>query len=305
MTKTLIAFSGGMDTAYLLYKLLSETKDEVTALHLVRDEDTKHKIASPHKNNKHIPALVEELRKIRDFKFITKLVADDDYPPDIMHHWYPYLISYAAPFLNEGIYDRVGTGRTWEQFNQRVVNFIDPFTKLPIRGNPSAFATQRLFDKLVHKGTIWKPLTTHEYHRDFNRWHVFSYLPKEIRKHTFSCDFPNFVDDEAIPCGGCHKCLWDKFTEAVVAQRWTAKQLEDYKLTKAREFGSGSKVAPMRAWLPIVMGEGKIWMDLDTKEKVQEFVEVRPYYSVPANVSKESIWNMNDLSDIANKPIIA
>ena len=305
MTKTLIAFSGGMDTAYLMYKLLSETDDEVTAIHLVRNDDAKHKIASPLKNNKHIPGLVEELKKVRDFKFISKLVADDDYPPDIMHHWYPYLISYAAPFLNEGIYDRVATGRTWEQFNQRVVNFIDPFTKLPIKGNPSAFATQRVFDRLVRKGTIWKPLTTYEYHADFNRWHVFTYLPENIRKHTFSCDFPEFVDDKAVECGGCHKCLWDKFTRVVMKEGWSAERLETFKIEKGKEFGAGGKSAPMRAWLPIVMGKGKIWMDLDTKEKVKEFVQWRPYYSVPPNLSKDSIWNMNDLTDVANKPILA
>jgi 7-cyano-7-deazaguanine synthase in queuosine biosynthesis len=295
-----------MDSTYVIYKLLSETNDDVTAIVLIRGEHAKRTITPRREILKHVPNLIQELKKIRTFDVIFKVAEDNDYSDEIMHHWYTYLIAYAAPFLNEGLYDRVATGRTWEQFNIKVVDFIDPATNEPIVGNPTAFATQRLFDRLVEKGTIWKPLTTHDFHDHFTRWHAFKCIPDNIRNRTFSCFSPIENDYGNTPCGKCHKCLWDKITLLFIENGYTAEQLETYKVAKSIEYGSPGKTANMRAWLPLITKDcTDYWNGLDTKEKVQAFCRDMPYYTLPKDIPEGSIWDMSDISDIGNKPIVA
>lgn len=311
MKKTLVLFSGGMDSTFVMYMLLKNTDDEVTAILFETAEGSHNKISSPKIQNRHLPELVQELKKIRDFKFIIKQVADDDYDEEIMSHYYTYLVAYAAPFINDGTYDRIVTGRTWEQYNKKLV-FDGKI------GNPSSFAAQRLFKKLVKPGYVfdgqndaklsdrlyklWNPLTTHEYYKEFNRWHAFTYLPENIRERTFSCNFPIIGEDKNDACGECYKCLWDELVQTLIKAGYNSQQIEEFRKNKCKEFGTDTRDAPMRMWLPLYMGKGKIFDDLDTKEKVKDFIAdvYKGHYSVPAKFAKQkdSIWYMDDVSDV-------
>jgi len=293
--KTLVLFSGGMDSTFVMYKLLSETSDEVTAILFETAEGSKNKISSPKIQNRHLHDLVEELKKIRDFNFIVKQVADDDYDEEVMNHYYTYLVAYAAPYLNDGTYDRVTTGRTWEQYNKRLV--FDGRI-----GNPSSFAAQRLFKRLATRGELWNPLITHEYHHNFNRWHAFTYLPEHVRNKTFSCNSPVVGEEKNEPCLECYKCLWDELVQTLMNSGYTSEQIEQFRMSKCKEYGNGLKDAPIRMWIPLFMKKGRIFDDLDTKEKIQDFISdsYKPHYSIPSKYrkQKESIWFMSDVSDL-------
>jgi hypothetical protein len=295
MIKTLVLFSGGMDSTFVMYKLLSETDDKVTAVLFETADGSTNKISSPKIQNGHVINVVYELKKIRDFDFIVKKVSDDDYEEEVMNHYYTYLVAYSAPFLNDGTYDRVSTGRTWEQYNKKLA--YDGRI-----GNPSAFAAERLFRKLARRGSLWNPLVTHDFCQSFNRWHAFTFLPESLRSKTFSCNSPVITDDKVEPCKECYKCLWDELVLTLIENGMNANQIEEFRKRKCREYGNDVKDAPIRLWIPLFMGRGRILFDLDTKEKVINFV-TDPWighYSIPKKFHRvqNSIWYMNDLSDI-------
>jgi hypothetical protein len=291
--KTLVLFSGGTDSTYVLYKLLTETDDEVTALTLERTEDLGIKgLAGPPESNLRIPKLVEELKKIRNFTHIKKIVTKDEINEET-DHYYTYGITWAAPFLNDETYDRLATGRTWEQHDQNL------FKNTSIRGTPALLASKRLFKKLTTRGELWNPLATHEYHDKFNKWHIFKYLPKNLLQFTFSCDQPIVCDDGSWNerCYECYKCLWDEKVLEMIDQGYNDVQIDSYRRLKSLQYGHKGKSAPMRFWLPIEMGKGVILRDLDTKEKVQEFIEKKWHYTLLFR-SEKGIWDFSDFSDL-------
>jgi 7-cyano-7-deazaguanine synthase in queuosine biosynthesis len=297
--KTLVLFSGGLDSTYVMYKLLSETEDEITAVLLETANGSTNKISSPKDQNRHVLNIVNELKKIRDFDYVVKQVWDDEYDEEVMNHYYTYFVAYAAPFINSKTFDRLVTGRTWEQFNKKLVETEDKRI-----GNPSYFATIRLMTKLTRRGYLWNPLITHDFHDHFNRWHVFKYLPDNLKTKTFSCNSPIKTEEKNKPCKECYKCLWDELVNIFKENGSTAAQVEDFRRKKCREYGISKKDAPMRFWLPLFMKKGRIFDDLDTKEKIQKHIgnPNLPHYSVPKKFADdpESIWYMNDLSDIKN-----
>jgi 7-cyano-7-deazaguanine synthase in queuosine biosynthesis len=303
-TKSLVLFSGGLDSTYILYKLLSETDDEVTAITFQRDYDSELYVAYPPLNFVRLPKLVEELRKIRNFQHIVRTVTEEEMNPDT-DHTYTYFISYAAPFLNDGTYDRIVTGRTAEQWDKKV-QVADHKT---IQGSPTNVAATRLFRRLVTRGEVWNPLQKNVWHENFNKWHAFYYLPENLYRLTFSCNRPISIDNGADieSCGQCYKCLWDEKVAELISLGLNAAQIDEWRKTKAYYYGSEyNKIyAPMRIWLPIEMGHGNIYRGVDTLEKCREFVRKGPSYSLKRRPNKEgTIWDMSDLSDLDGVELI-
>jgi len=295
--KTLVLFSGGLDSTYVMYKLLSETNDKITAVLLETAVGSTNKISSPKVQNSRVIDVVNELKKIRDFEFIVKYVSDNEYDDEIMNHYYTYFVAYAAPFVNDRKYDKLVTGRTWEQFNKKLVETDDKRI-----GNPSYFAALRLMTRLTRRGYLWNPLVSHDFENHFNRWHVFKYLPDNLKSKTFSCNSPVTSEDKTQPCKECYKCLWDELVNTFIESGLTADQVEDFRRKKCREYGISKKDAPIRFWLPLFLGRGRIFDELDSKEKIQALIgnPSMPHYSVPKKFAEDpkSIWYMNDLSDI-------
>jgi 7-cyano-7-deazaguanine synthase in queuosine biosynthesis len=303
-TKSLVLFSGGLDSTYILYKLLSETDDEITAITFQRDYDSELYVAYPPLNFLRLPTLIEELRKIRNFSHIMKTVTEEEMNPDT-DHTYTYFISYAAPFLNDGTYDRIVTGRTAEQWDKKV-QVADHKT---IDGSPTNVAATRLFRKLVTRGEVWNPLQKNVWHQNFNKWHAFYSLPQNLYRLTLSCNRPIAIDDGTWneSCGQCYKCLWDEKVAELIGYGYTAEQIDDWRKTKAYYYGSeyARIYAPMRIWLPIEMGHGNIYRGIDTLEKCREFVRKGPSYSLKRRQNKEgTIWDMSDLSDLEGVDLI-
>jgi len=290
--KILVSFSGGFDSTYIMYKLLKETNHEITAVcfygyhkDICMSVQPKLSVIQPNLN-----FLVAELKKIRDFTFITKEIQREEFTedneflsrylvegekPPVSSGPLDYFIWWAIPGINAGLYDTLVHGISWEQMRKKYK------TTDGTEGSPKHVEAEKKLNRHASNARMWFPLLNHDFHHKFNRWHIFKHMPENLQKYCISCASP-VVDEDSIkePCGYCFKCLWDKFTKNVVEHDvMNAEQLEEYRYKKALEYGGGNGItATMRYWIPVEMQARKSYyhvdgLVLDTKEKVQEYMQ--------------------------------
>jgi hypothetical protein len=297
MLKTIMLFSGGADSAFIAYKILSETDDELTALVLVNEPEGSITWAHKETHIFKLNSLVDELKKIRNFQVIIKQVSKKEIHPE-NNHVYLYGIEYVAPYINDGTYDRFVTGRTWEQQNQSL------FKGSLIKGTPTYFASKNLWDKLTKRGTLWDPLVDGTFYKEFNRWHILKYLPNSIRDRTVSCHYPKFNEEhsDVVACGVCYKCLWEEKVQEFFDKGYTSEQITAWRRLKSLEYGGGNNISsPMRYWLPVEMKKGTILnyvyddgtkIKLDSKEIIQKINQTKEHYTY-RNRPKTGIWDFS------------
>jgi hypothetical protein len=294
MTKSLIFFSGGADSTYVLYKLLTETDDEITTCCLQRENyDSPYTFAPVKETFLHLPKLLEELRKIRDFKHIYKTVNEDEVTPDT-NHAYTFFINYAAPSINDGTYDRIVSGRTREQ-HDRVYKVGE---NKYIHGMPSAIAAERFFKKVCNRGELFNPLLDDVWFKGYNRWHAYTQMPKNLAPLINSCDYVKVCDDgqTILPCKECWKCLWDEMVFDFIAKGHGPEYMDYYRKLKSIEYGGSTGIyAEMRGWVPIEMGRGRYFRDIKTKEDLIRRTKNNIHSRIPENASKE-IWDYSDVA---------
>jgi 7-cyano-7-deazaguanine synthase in queuosine biosynthesis len=283
--KSLLAFSGGTDSTYVLYKLLTETDDEVTAITLKKDKTAEVLNLAGDRSYANIPYVLEELLKIRDFKFIEHRIREK-HQTEETKHYYTYFVSYAAPFLNDGTYDRIITARTWEQHNQKMISKT-------VIGSISEIAAQRLMKRETNRGYIWNPLVTHDFHQNFNKAHIYLHLPKNLKKYTVSCSNPSleFVDSKRIvkECGECYKCLFNEKVEQFLALGHTPEQIQNWTETKGFEYGGNLGLsAPIRKWIHIDRMEDSIKKE-EAKQALIYDVNNKRHYTFNT-IKAEGIW---------------
>ena len=267
MKRTLLAFSGGIETAYIAWKLLTETEDELTCLFLKTPNSVgRRQFDGDIHQYKKIQPLITELKKIRPFEVILKQCQEHEFNFET-EHYYTFFINFAAPLLNLGIYDRIATGRTWEQAGQKILS--DP----NLNGSPSSIAGKRLFDRLVTKGELWNPLVTHDFKQNFTKAHAIQELPQNILSKTFSCVTPMLNEnDEYHACDLCFKCLSIKNINKKLSQGKTPEEIDAWRIEKSYEYGGGQVMAPFRYWIYLEMG-----------------VELPPHINQPKFVNKQQI----------------
>jgi hypothetical protein len=284
-------FTGGYDSTYILYKLLTETDHEVTATILVRSEDLNSRLdikaafALPKNSISNVDLIVEELRKIRDFAYYKHSVTPSEFKDDIlsnykkgsMRHLGPwnYIAWYAV--ANKDNFDMIVSGITWEQLQKKFYNK---------KGNDSSaeqgiekvnYLKKWIADRAPNI-TLFTPLLTHEYHQNFTRWHVFKYLPEQYARMALSCATPT---KNYEGCEKCYKCLWDRMVRNLMLYSdYSSEQIEEYRHSKALEYGGGDGItAQIRVWLPIEMqchdacSFSEELGIIDTKEKAIEFTQ--------------------------------
>jgi len=126
--KTILPISGGLDSTYLLWKLLSETSDEITAVFVdlssvdarFRQKYDIRSFAFEESGTEYIvkvSRIVDWLKtNVRDFTFLiepidvnylTRGVGSPNNPP-------AYMARYAVPKINAGTYDRLCLSNEWE-----------------------------------------------------------------------------------------------------------------------------------------------------------------------------------------------
>lgn len=280
--KSAVAFSGGYDSTYVLWKLLTLTDEEVTAISFVRAPGaTKPWFAQPAELTTHIPKIIDELQKIRPFTHIVRVVSDEDITEENNEATVFFVSEYVAD-INNGTYDNLVSGRSWEQYNEyRIKGVLGTLTDM---------VAQRIFDRDATRGKLWYPLVTRDFHYHYCRWHTFTYLPENLQALCVSCCDPVNVDGNIVHCGQCHKCLWDEKVRWMIAQGWNADQVNAWKHLKGLQYGGGNGLsAPTRFWVPVEMGRGKITYGMDTAEKIKEQVQRVRHYSI-AHRPNEGVW---------------
>jgi hypothetical protein len=195
--KTLVAFSGGLDSTYVLWKLLTTTDDDITACfiderYLADSFGVSTPNNSPYSYNS-VLSLVSELKKIRTFEFKTINVYTF-LPDETKEIWF---LRHFVEKVNDETYDRIafGIGDVGAKF-QESNSELDKIPRVYV-------ALQREFAKIATRGTLY----FHYIETNETRVHVFIHLPQNIKELTFSCGNPLIQLDGSISnCGKCKKC---------------------------------------------------------------------------------------------------
>jgi hypothetical protein len=250
--KTLVSFSSGFDSTYVLWKILTETDDEVTVLYF-DTEKVSYEIFTDKKPVKKEMTihLLDIMKKEtgRDLKTVFPILTDKDVTPELKHNSLLF-IRWAAPFINDGTYDRIVHGGSYEDRHQKIVPHLE-YT-------PSCYAEQRLFDKLCNRGNLWRPLITDEWHKKYNRLCAILNLPKNIVREINSCDRVKKVETknglQFKKCNTCHKCLMNRKYIELYKQGYTLEQITDWREKKSYEYGNNGLMASYKYWIEIEMG---------------------------------------------------
>jgi hypothetical protein len=210
--RTLVSFSGGLDSTYTLWWLLKNTNDDVTALFLDESYLTESYLTSRGVvNAPYIPNLVSELQKIRTFEFKT-VNAYEFGPDETKEVW---ILRYIAPKINDGTYDKVtfGTG----DVGSRLENSTPAFDRIP-RGY---IALQREFAKIANRGEIY----FHYLKYNETRVHATINLPDNVKSLILACSGPQIQSDGTlVRCGTCNKCVQDAVIESSLAAKKTIEE---------------------------------------------------------------------------------
>lgn len=284
-----------------MYKLLKETDHEITAVCFYGYHPEIALAVSHRPDEPNVSLLVAELKKIRDFEFIMKEYSREEFTEDnellsgyilkghrsdlpVVSGPINYLVWYAIPGINEGKYETVVNGITWEQLKKKYKNISNA------EGSPKHEQAEQKLKKFAPNGKFWLPLLNHDFHYQFNRWHIFKYLPQQYAKYCLSCAYPIYSEEEShlVGCKQCFKCLWDNMAKSLIDHAdFDSGKLEEYRMNKALEYGGGNGItAPIRLWLPIEMkakySYGNVKLNgekilLDTKEKLQDYMQKKTF----------------------------
>jgi hypothetical protein len=181
--KTFVSLSGGLDSTYLLWKLLSETTDEVTALFVDLTDATprliqKYDIRSfefsdcgdDYKN--YITDVANWLKaNVRDFNLIIEPISTDYLVRGIGSPNNPpaYITRYAIQHINDGIYDRLCLSNEWE--NDGYANGGSVTTR-----RNGAWVAHEIFVAEAQRGRVNFTLLD----MDYNQAYALNEMPEEL-----------------------------------------------------------------------------------------------------------------------------
>ena len=229
-----------MDSSYLAYKLLTETSDDITLLAVVSESYKAEGIA----RNIVIAmqSLIAELKKIRSFKMEYVFADSTNVTTIEMDRWNTFPMYMFADKFNDGTYDKLVSGTTWEQCDGAF------FKHSSVRGYPKHLDAQKIFSRLTNRGEIWNPMLTHDFYQNFGRWHAIKYLPEHIMSKTVTCT-AGFVDSER--CTRCDKCALKTSVERMMSKGATASDVDDWRRTKSLEYGGGTRDSGTQRWIQL------------------------------------------------------
>ena len=180
--KTLLSISGGVDSTYLLWKILTETTDEVVAINvdvasITQQLKLKYDIRAFNnedaKNANKIKLIIEWLKaNVRDFTFISEPINEAYLSRDMSYPNSPsvYFTRYSLNKINTNIADRLCISHEWE--NDGLAN---GGTVGKNRSTGSIIAKE-IFIKGATRGSIEFSLLD----MDYNHSYALSELPSEL-----------------------------------------------------------------------------------------------------------------------------
>jgi len=297
--KTIVLFSGGRDSIYLAYKLLADTSDEITLVVLLKGGSDENILKSG-VNYYDLSTIIEtmiELRRYRKFDLIIHTPEKHQVQSFVNDHWHNYALNLFAKELNEGKYDRIASGITWEQEDsyENCCKHAKEFKGM-LRCNVNYNHTPNNIDK----SKIWQPLLTHDIHSNFNRWHVLKHMPEHLS---------NSIDTKRAES----KNVFDDTVRRFISKGWRANDLDEWRKEKSREYAGGSSDRDMSytTWIyleneqPLLQKEGVAFPNrnlaprkITTKQQCIEWydtVEFNPpvdHTLVQWNLTKEAEYEL-------------
>jgi 7-cyano-7-deazaguanine synthase in queuosine biosynthesis len=281
--KTVVAFSGGLDSTLVLWKLLTETDEEITAVYL-DGQGVDDDIMTSKSEGQFVRAqkVVEELQKIRPFTLIKYTINSEEVTEEI-HHKILLFIQYAAPFINDGTYDKLVHCATYEDHHQKLYSHLE-YT-------PTYYAAKRLFDKLCTRGIYSNPLVTDTWYTKYTRAYALKDLPENLKNIVASCVniSYNISTDTYDACGSCSKCLIDKkFKEFLEAGKTPAEILE-WKEQKSYEYGDGNTMGSIFRWIHAEV-DSPTPITKDMLQTAVSVIGVHHHFQRVKNLNSEGIW---------------
>ena len=245
--KTIVCYSGGHDSIYLAYRLLKDTTDEITLFILTSDSVN---WAIKPKQLERVYDSIELLKTIRNFEVICHDVSYANVSNTFIFDTdKTYAIKVLADDINNGKYDRIANGRSWEQTDG---SYYLP--DLSLKGFLTDINAKKLADKILTRGSIWLPLVDNTFHENYGRWHTLMYLPEVFiktsisylspnddykRKDTYEAHDPNVVD----------KCVYDILVKQKINAGCTEEEYISWRCQKDIEYGGNTGKSCMpRHW---------------------------------------------------------
>lgn len=250
--RTIIPFSGGLDSTYLLWRTLTETDDEVTILiskaeHVPICVPLRTSKESRQESGRDNPAKPANwlAQNVRRFNVLVEEVSCDHETNVDIPSIGQLSVAMCATWCNEGRFDNVMVA--WEHDNDGTLRGA----MKDFRHGPSCLVSLETFKRIAKRGRIEFPLIAMNY----SQAHAITELPTALFETTFSCD----RGVGGAPCGECYKCCKRKF----ILDRLQAGDTPDDIAAFCR-----LKSTTPEGWVPM-----KIWL----KEFVPEF---RPHWDM-------------------------
>jgi 7-cyano-7-deazaguanine synthase in queuosine biosynthesis len=263
--KVIIPCSTGLDSVYVLWKILSTTQDDVTAIFLTEGElhstnKIKYDLRAFDAFNRigihdRVTSIMSWLKtNVRDFKYFETPM-ELDY---LSKAWnepnnaQTYMVRYATPKINTGEYDKLII--CTERENDGFANGGTIQTR-----RTGGMAALDLFKTIATRGEISFPLMETTY----NQAHALVEMPQELIDLTFSCQ--SGLPD---PCGQCFKCTKRKFFCDEIAAGKTLSEIDALVESKS--------VLPNGKWMSM-----KYWVASEENAPEWEMLEWPSSYAVP------------------------
>jgi tRNA(Ile)-lysidine synthase TilS/MesJ len=250
--KTVLEFSGGWDSTFLLWKLLTETDDEITVVY-IDSQFVSKRIVSNVSHIQYVRAqkVVEKLQQIRPFTFKTHFLKKEEITNEIDNKILLF-IQYVAPLINDGTYDRLTFAISYEDNHRKIFPHLE-YT-------PIYYAAKRLFDKICTRGEYFVPLLDDTWYSKYTKAYAIKELPENIKNVIASCHNSSFdfAKDSFVDCDVCNNCvLIEKFKE-MLDLGLTPDEIVTWRLNKASEYGDGTLMVASPKdidWLSTEMGK--------------------------------------------------
>ncbi len=236
--KTLLAFSGGIDSIYLLWKELRETDDEITAVFY-----TGERIDTDMRNNFNVlnvedrkfadvrwvqlKKIVEAIsNEIRTFNFIRealdpKFLDRDISNKNIFNHAASLRVAMAVEHINAGIYDKFAVGTA-------IDNDGFPINKHGFRANESASSLiTKYFKKNAKRGELYMPFCDSKY----TVAEAIKELPDWLTAMNRSCQL--MYSSSVNACNHCYKCMTHEYARNLLEEGKSPEEIYDIYMQKS------------------------------------------------------------------------
>lgn len=236
--KTLVAFSGGIDSIYVLWNELSKTNNAVTAVFY-----TGEKITSEMRQNFNVLNVEEKMfadarfgqiqemsekimKATRQFDVIKEaiepeLLDTDTSNPLLLNHAATLRTAMAVKHINVGTYDSFLTGVSKDNDGYLI-------KKNGYKNDESASSlSMKYFLKHAKRGELRMPLCD----MDYTVAQALNELPEWLIAINRSCQFS--LSSKINACNECYKCMTHEYARNLLAKGKTTEEIYDLYMQKS------------------------------------------------------------------------